>query len=65
MLANNIDHIWSIINYSISPLEAQQKELEKLANPIIMKMYQQESASMPTTDTTNNSEGPKIEEVDD
>jgi len=46
-------------------LEAQQKELEKLANPIIMKMYQQENASMPTTDTTNTSEGPKIEEVDD
>jgi L1 cell adhesion molecule like protein len=52
-------------------LVEQQKELEKIANPIIMKMYQQDNTSgndvppMPNGSMPESSgPGPKIEEVD-
>merc|ERR1711918_256756 len=53
--------------------EAKHKELEQICNPILSKMYQggSESGKMPNTGACagsaswgNNSEGPKIEEVD-
>lgn len=47
----------------VEEFEDKQKELEKLCNPIITKMYQQGAGGMPASASSNTS-GPKVEEVD-
>jgi len=43
--------------------ETKQKELEKVVNPIMMRMYQQPEQTTETTETTQTT-GPSVEEVD-